>query len=84
MRRQTSIRVEDRFYKESEKVFDVLGLSFGDAVNLFLAKVALEKRIPFEVGIPSDKLVERIHNIENNEDVEIYNTAEELFKKLGI
>jgi DNA-damage-inducible protein J len=39
MKRQTSIRVEDRFYKESEKVFDVLGLSFGDAVNLFLAKV---------------------------------------------
>jgi len=84
MRRQTSIRVEDRFYKESKKVFDVLGLNFGDAVNLFLAKVALEKKIPFEVGIPSDKLIERIHNIENNEDVEIYNTAEELFKELEI
>ena len=53
-------------------------------MNLFLAKVALEKKIPFEVGIPSDKLIERIHNIENNEDVEIYNTAEELFKELGI
>jgi DNA-damage-inducible protein J len=39
MRRQTSIRVEDKFYKESEKVFSKLGLSFGDAVNLFLAKV---------------------------------------------
>jgi DNA-damage-inducible protein J len=84
MRRQTSIRVEDRFYKESGKVFDALGLSFGDAVNLFLAKVALEKRIPFEIGIPSDELIERIHNIENDEDVEIYNTAEEFFKELGI
>jgi antitoxin component of RelBE/YafQ-DinJ toxin-antitoxin module len=26
MRRQTSIRVEDKFYKESEKVFSKLGL----------------------------------------------------------
>ena len=84
MRRQTSIRVEDRFYKESKKVFDLLGLNFGDAVNLFLAKVALEKKIPFEVGIPSNKLMERMHNIDNNKDVEIYNTAEELFKELGL
>ncbi len=84
MRRQTSIRVEDRFYKESSKISDALGLSFGDAVNLFLAKVALEKRIPFEIGIPSDELIERIHNVENDEDVEIYNTAEKLFKELGI
>jgi DNA-damage-inducible protein J len=84
MRRQTSIRVEDRFYKESEKIFNELGLSFGDAVNLFLAKVALEKRIPFEIGIPSKELAKRIRNIENDKDTEIYETAEELFKELGI
>ena len=84
MRSQTSVRVEDKLYKESVKVFKELGLSFGDAVNLILAKVALEKRIPFEIGIPSNKLVKRIHNIKNNKDVEIYDTAEELFKELGI
>jgi DNA-damage-inducible protein J len=84
MGRQTSIRVEDKFYKESEKVFSKLGLSFGDAANLFLAKVALEKRIPFEIGIPSKELSKRIRNIENDKDVEIYEKAEELFKGLGI
>jgi DNA-damage-inducible protein J len=84
MRRQTSIRVEDKFYKESEKVFSKLGLSFGDAVNLFLAKVALEKKIPFEIGIPSEELTNRIRNIEHDKDIEIYEKAEELFKELGI
>jgi DNA-damage-inducible protein J len=73
MRRQTSIRVEDnKFYKESEKVFNKLGLSFGDAVNLFLAKVALEKKIPLEIGISSKELTNRICNIENDKNVEIY------------
>ena len=84
MKRQTSVRVEDKFYRESKKVLDALGLSFGDAVNLFLAAVALEKRIPFEICIPSNELIDRIHNIENNKDVEIYDTAEEFFTELGI
>ena len=38
-------------FKEIErivgKIFSKFGLSFGDAVNIFLAKVAMEKSIPF-------------------------------------
>ncbi|RKX53450.1 MAG: type II toxin-antitoxin system antitoxin, RelB/DinJ family [Thermotoga sp.] len=84
MRRQTSVRVEDKFYKESKKVFDKLGLSFGDAVNLFLAEVALKKKIPFEVGVPSEELGDRIDNLEHDENVEIYDSVKELFERLGI
>lgn len=84
MRRQTSVRVEDKFCKESKKVFDKLGLSFGDAINLFLAEVALTKKIPFEIGILSEELEGRVNNLEHDKDVEIYDSAKELFKKLGI
>ena len=49
MKIQTSIRVEDEFYKEAKIVFKKVGLTFGDAVNLFLSKVALEKGIPFSI-----------------------------------
>ncbi len=49
MKIQTSIRVEDEFYKEAKIVFKKVGLTFGDAVNLFLSKVAMEKGIPFSI-----------------------------------
>lgn len=84
MRKQTSVRVEEKFYNESKKVFEKLGLTFADAVNLFLAEVAIEKRIPFELGISSEELENRIKNIEIDKNMEIYHTAKELFKALGI
>ena len=51
MRVQTSIRVDEEFYKEAREVFKKFGLTFGDAVNIFLAKVAMEKGIPFDLKL---------------------------------
>ncbi len=56
MKIQTSIRVEDEFYKEAKVVFKKVGLTFGDAVNLFLSRVAMEKGIPFSITtIPKNR-----------------------------
>ena len=84
MKIQTSVRVEDTFYKEAKDVFENFGLSFGDAVNIFLAKVAMEKSIPFDLSLPSDDLNKRIGNLEKNTNTQVYNTANELFEDLGI
>ncbi|WP_051433535.1 MULTISPECIES: type II toxin-antitoxin system RelB/DinJ family antitoxin [unclassified Lebetimonas] len=84
MRMQTSIRVEKEFYDEAKEVFKKLGLSFGDAVNIFLAKVAMEKGIPFDLKVPSKELEKRINNIENNKNIQTYETTKELFDDLGI
>ncbi len=59
MKIQTSVRVEDRFYKEAKKVFDRFGLSFGDAVNIFLSKVSMEQAIPFEISLPEENISHR-------------------------
>ena len=84
MKIQTSVRVDETFYSDSKKIFDAFGLSFGDAVNLFLAKVAMEKKIPFELGLPSDDLIQRAENLKNETNVLVYSSSEEAFKKLGI
>lgn len=84
MKIQTSVRVEDSFYKEAKTVFTKFGLSFGDAVNIFIAKVAMEKKIPFDLSLPSDELELRAENIDNKKNTEIYETANELFEELGI
>ncbi len=84
MKIQTSVRVEDTFYKEAKDVFSKFGLSFGDAVNIFLAKVAMEKSIPFELSLPSDELENRVRNIEKNNNTQIFDSVNELFEDLGI
>lgn len=84
MKVQTSVRVEDTYFKESKKVFDAFGMSFGDAVNLFLAKVSMEKKIPFEISLPSNELEERVKNLEENANTKSYKDSKELFNDLGI
>ncbi|HHE37468.1 MAG TPA: type II toxin-antitoxin system RelB/DinJ family antitoxin [Candidatus Cloacimonetes bacterium] len=84
MKIQTSVRVENSIYNEAKYIFKKFGLSFGDAVNIFLAKVAMEKSIPFKLSIPSKELEKRSANLENDNNVQIYETANELFKDLGI
>ncbi len=84
MKIQTSVRVEDSFYKEAKTIFSKFGLSFGDAVNIFIAKVAMEKKIPFDLSLPTKELETRVKNIEDKKNIEIFNTANELFEELGI
>ena len=84
MKMQTSVRVEDVFYNESKEVFKKFGLSFGDAVNMFLAKVAMEKAIPFDLSIPSEELKKREKNIQNDKNIEVFKTSNQLFEDLGI
>ncbi len=84
MKIQTSVRVDDNLYKEARNIFTKFGLTFGDAVNIFLAKVAMEKAIPFDLSLPSGELAERIKNLDNNDNTGIYKTANELFQDLGI
>jgi len=85
MKMQTSVRVEDKFYNESKEVFSKLGLTFADGVNIFLAKVAMEKKIPFELSIePSDELISRTENIKEDKNTKSYKNSVELFNDLGI
>jgi len=84
MKIQTSVRVDDVFYHDAKKIFKQFGLSFGDAVNIFLAKVSMEKGIPFDVSLPGDELKKRVTNIETQHHTQTYKTAEELFDDLGI
>lgn len=84
MKIQTSVRVEDVFYNEAKEVFQRFGLTFGDAVNIFLAKVAMEQGIPFDLTLPSDELKERLQNIKADTNTQTYKTTDALFEDLGI
>jgi len=84
MKVQTSVRVEKDFYDEARDILKNFGLTFGDAVNLFLAKITIEKGIPFDLKLPNEELKNRIKNIENKKNITKYKNSDELFDDLGI
>ena len=76
MKMQTSIRVEKEFYVDAKKIFKQFGLTFGDAVNLFLAKVSMEKGIPFDLKIPNKETQQAIKEARENKNLEIVSFEE--------
>jgi addiction module RelB/DinJ family antitoxin len=50
-------RVAAGNYRKAEKVFERLGMKTGDAVNIFLAQVALRDDLPFTVTNHPERLL---------------------------
>ncbi|HFB66226.1 MAG TPA: type II toxin-antitoxin system RelB/DinJ family antitoxin [Aeromonadales bacterium] len=55
----TSVKLDKAAKDEAKRIFGELGLTMGEAFNLFLHQVTLNKGLPFEVKIP-DKLTKSI------------------------
>lgn len=50
-------RVDTDRYREAEQVFKQIGLKTSDAINVFLAQVALRKDLPFVVTTEPGRLI---------------------------
>ena len=53
MRQTTSLKLDPTVKHEAQAIFAQLGLTLGEAVNLFLNQVRLNKGLPFELKIPT-------------------------------
>ena len=51
----TSIKLDVETKAKAKEIFKELGITMGEAVNIFLSQVALHKGLPFEVKIPNDE-----------------------------
>jgi len=51
----TSLKLDKEIKEEAKKIFKSLGLTMGEAVNIFLHQVSLHKGLPFEVKIPNEE-----------------------------
>jgi len=56
----TSIKLDIETKAKAKKIFKELGITMGEAVNIFLSQVALHKGLPFEVKIPNKETVKAI------------------------
>ena len=49
----TSIKLDKEAKEQAKLIFKELGITMGDAFNMFLSQVNLHKGIPFEITIPN-------------------------------
>jgi len=78
MRQTTSIKLDQTIKQEAQKVFAELGLTLGEAVNLFLNQVRLHKGLPFEVKIPNAETLQAMKDIEEGKNLESITLEEHL------
>ncbi len=70
----TSVKLDKVAKEEAKYIFNQLGLTMGEAFNLFLHQVSLHKGLPFEVKLPNkltQKVIEEARQGKNIDDFSI-------------
>lgn len=76
-------RTEPGLKAEADKIFQRLGLSCSEAINLFFAQVTLRKGIPFDITMPNKTTLKAMKDTEENKTIQAQD-IKDLFKQLGI
>jgi DNA-damage-inducible protein J len=77
-------RLEPEVKKEAEKVLSDCGLSASQAISLFYRRVILERGMPFPIKSFNEETRRVLKNSEQGVEVEQFDSADALFKDLGI
>lgn len=77
-------RIEPRLKHDVELVLTELGLSFSEAIELFLRQVKLNKGIPFEIRIPNKMTTQTFEDTNKRKKLKRYKSSKDMFDKLGI
>ena len=62
----TSLKLDVEAKNRAKEVLKELGLTMGEAVNIFLTQVALHKGLPFEVKIPNKTTLKAMKEAKEN------------------
>ena len=70
IRETTSIKLDKITKDKAKAIFEQLGLSMGEAVNMFLTQVVLNKGIPFSIKLPNDETQKTMKEIVEGKNIE--------------
>lgn len=76
MRQTTSMKLDPIAKREAQEIFATLGLTLGEAVNLFLNQVRLRRGIPFDIEIPNAESQKIFHEIRKGKNIEEFSMDE--------
>lgn len=83
-----NIRVDEQLKKDSERIFDDLGLGMTSALTIFLKAVVRNNGIPFMLEIPNKDTLAAFREVEDirsgKKQAKRYQSASDLRKDLGV
>ena len=62
-------RTEPRLKNKVERIFEALGLTASEAINIFYHRVELENGLPFEVKIPNSATLRAMADVEKKKNL---------------
>jgi len=67
-----NVRLDPELKEQAELILGQLGIPLSNAVNIFLKQVVIQRGIPFDVRLPSEKPIalSELNNLEINEELE--------------
>lgn len=76
VRQSTSIKLDVEAKQQAQIIFNKLGITMGDAFNLFLHQINLHNGLPFEVKIPNKKTQKVIKEARSGKNISDFSTDE--------
>ena len=76
LKETTSVKLDKAAKEEAKKIFNRLGLTMGEAFNLFLHQVSLNQGLPFEVKIPNKGTHKVIEEARKGKHVDDFSISE--------
>jgi DNA-damage-inducible protein J len=77
-------RIEPEIKNEAERILDECGLSASEAIGMFYRQIILRQGLPFPVQKFNKETRTVLRKSEEGVEVERFDSAEALFKDLGI
>ena len=75
-------RIEPDLKADVEKVFDHVGLSTTETINLFYSQVRLRRGLPFPVEVPNETTRRTFEATDRGEDLQLHESLDEMFEAL--
>lgn len=77
-------RIAPKLKQDVGRVLDQLGLSFSEAIELFLHQVKLNNGIPFDIRIPNKATAKTMDDTNRGKNLKRYKSSKTMFEKLGM
>jgi len=77
-----TVRIDPELKRETEKVFDELGLSMAQAITLFFKHVTKRQGLPFAAAIPNAETQQAVEDALNGENLNKVNSLDKLLDEL--
>ena len=77
-------RIDEETKTRVEQTLKILDISMSQAIRLFLRKIVLEKRIPFDIKIPNDVTLKTHELAKAGKELHKFDNLKDLFEALDI